>query len=212
MPRYRIPVRVIRSKDAPEEKPDAPPPVSTEAVAQPVPAQKEKAEIVPFAAQDEETARGEPQSVQHTAQETEETPGFDWRDRALRLQAEIETLSKRKQRLAQEQIYQDRAQLLTDILSVADNLDRALSVADPDSAVRQGVELTRKELLRVLSKYDVERIAAQDQPFDPNWHQAVGVTSAQALGVAPDSVIQIVRAGYRLGERLLRPAHVIVAQ
>jgi molecular chaperone GrpE len=61
-------------------------------------------------------------------------------------------------------------------------------------------------------KYDVERVRARGEPFDPNWHQAVGVVSAGDLGVEDGTVIEVMEAGYRRGDRLLRPARVVVAQ
>jgi molecular chaperone GrpE (heat shock protein) len=141
----------------------------------------------------------------------------EWRERALRLQAEMENYRKRQQRVAQEQARGAQERLLLDVLTIADNLDRTLSatqhpVSRDSEPIRQGVVLTRDELDRLLSRYDVERIAALHQPFDPRWHEALGVTSAAKLGVEADTVVEVLQAGYRRGERLLRPAGVVVAQ
>jgi molecular chaperone GrpE len=136
----------------------------------------------------------------------------EWRDRALRLQAEMDNFRKRQQRMAQEQARADQERLIHDVLVIADNLDRTLDAAREDTPIRRGVALTRAELARILSRYEVERIAAHGQPFDPAWHEAVDVVSARSLGVDSGTVVREVRPGYRRGERLLRPARVVVAQ
>jgi molecular chaperone GrpE len=141
----------------------------------------------------------------------------EWRERALRLQAEMDNYRRRQRRAAQEAARLDQERLLDDVLGVADNLERTLAAGQPDpgapdsGAIRQGVELTRDELMRVLLKHDVERFEAQGASFDPAWHEAVHVVPAVALGVEPGTVVQVVRSGYRRGERLLRPAQVVVA-
>jgi len=135
-----------------------------------------------------------------------------WRDRALRLQAEIENFRKRQQRLAEERILADRERLLRAFLDVADNLERAL---DADTAnvgsLRQGVDLTHQALTRLLNHEGVEPIPALGQPFDPAWHEAASTVSHAQAGVEPNTIVEVERAGYRLGDRLLRPARVIVA-
>jgi molecular chaperone GrpE len=129
----------------------------------------------------------------------------------------MDNYRRRQRRAAQEAARLDQERLLDDVLGVADNLERTLAAGQPDSgapesgAIRQGVELTRDELMRVLLKHDVERFEAQGAPFDPAWHEAVHVVPAGALGVEPGTVVQVVRSGYRRGERLLRPAQVVVA-
>jgi len=134
-----------------------------------------------------------------------------WRDRALRLQAEMENFRKRQQRLTEERIAEERERLLRSFLRVADDLERALRADRADSeSLRQGVQLTRQGLLRLLEQEGAEPITAQGQPFDPAWHEAVGAVPS-GDGVQPETVVEVVQEGYRLGDRLLRPARVIVA-
>jgi molecular chaperone GrpE len=146
----------------------------------------------------------------------------EWRERALRLKAEMDNYRRRQRRAAQEAARAEQERLLDDVLGVADNLERTLAAQAPGSgvpasgvpdlgAIRRGVELTHDELMRVLLKHDVERFDAQGAPFDPAWHEAVHVVPAGALGVEPGTVVKVVRSGYRRGERLLRPAQVVVA-
>jgi len=135
-----------------------------------------------------------------------------WRDRALRLQAEIENFRKRQRRLAEEHILADRERVLRSFLRVADDLERALNAdgADGDS-LRQGIDLTHQALMRILDQEGAEPIEALGQPFDPAWHEAVGTVPNGHAGVKPDTVVEVIEAGYRMGDRLLRPARVIVA-
>jgi molecular chaperone GrpE len=152
----------------------------------------------------------------------------EWRDRALRLQAEMDNYRKRQRRVAQQEAQAGQERLLRDVLGVADNLERSLAAArqspsgpgTPDrrsaGALRRGVELTRDDLLRVLANHGLERFEAVGEPFDPAWHEAVQVVSARALGVEPGTVVEEKQAGYRKhdavhGERLFRPAQVVVA-
>ena len=136
----------------------------------------------------------------------------EWRDRALRLQAEMDNFRKRQQRLADERVTLDRERLLRAFLGVADDLDRALRADGTDvESLRQGVDLTHKSLVRVLSQEGAERIEAVHQTFDPQWHEAVATVPHREAGVEPDTVVEVVQAGYRLGDRLLRPARVLVA-
>ena len=135
-----------------------------------------------------------------------------WRDRALRLQAEIENFRKRQRRLAEERILADRERLLRSFLRVADDLERALNADGVDGdSLRQGVDLTHQTLMRILDQEGAETIEALGQPFDPAWHEAVGTVPNGHVGVEPDTVVEVVEAGYRMGDRLLRPARVIVA-
>jgi len=111
-----------------------------------------------------------------------------------------------------QEAWTERDSLLSDVLSIADNLERALAVAREDTPIRQGVALTHRGVLQLLRKHGVERIEAHRQSFDPHWHEAIDVVSAQELGVDPGTVVHVMTPGYRRGKRLFRPARVVVAQ
>jgi len=132
---------------------------------------------------------------------------IDWQDRALRLQADAENVRKRAERRAQEQIAQEQRRILGRMLSVADNLERALAHAAPDDPLRAGVKLTLNDLLAQLAKEGVEPIEALGHPFDPHLHEAVS-----SDGSGGDRVIKVLQTGYTLDGALLRPARVIVGQ
>lgn len=134
---------------------------------------------------------------------------IDWKARALALQAEMDGFRQRQARRAEEAGTAEKERLLTQLLPVADNLSRALAHADqPGDTLQQGVALTYRELLRLLEAEGLNRIETVGRPFDPTQHEAVAVTSTAA---EPDTVLQEIEAGYMLGDKLLRPARVVVA-
>jgi molecular chaperone GrpE (heat shock protein) len=141
----------------------------------------------------------------------------EWRDRALRLQADMENYRKRQQRIAQDQIVEERSRLLNEFLDVVDDLERALASQASDGplhhgdGIRRGVELTHRAAMRLLEKEGATAIAAEGQPFDPNWHEAVATVPRDGSEVALGTVVKVVEPGYRIGDQLLRPAKVIVA-
>jgi molecular chaperone GrpE len=141
------------------------------------------------------------------------------KDKLLRSLAEMENLRKRTER----EVADSRAYAITgfarDILTVADNMHRALNALDVElreradasvKALLDGVELTERELLNVLDKHGVKKLDPVGQKFDPNRHQAmyeVPDSSAPA-----GTVVQVIQAGYTIGDRVLRPAMVAIAK
>jgi molecular chaperone GrpE len=133
----------------------------------------------------------------------------DWQAVAARLQADMENFRKRQIRQANEAAQTERERLLRQILPIADNLERALNQGgQAETPLRQGIELTYRELMRMLEREGVSRIESLGQPFDPNWHEALASVPNQAT---PNTIIQEVEAGYTVGDKLLRPARVVVA-
>jgi molecular chaperone GrpE len=132
-------------------------------------------------------------------------------DRYLRARAELDNVLKRHERNRLETAKYAAEGLARDLLVVVDDLERALSHAtDEDSGLARGVELVLKSMLSVLEKHGVERIEALGKPFDPTEHEAVAMIDTGEH--APNTVIEEHRAGYRIGDRLLRPAMVAVAK
>jgi len=135
-----------------------------------------------------------------------------WRDRALRLQAEIENYRKRQRHLAEEQIATERQCLLNAFVHIADDLRRALGARESDvQSLRQGVELTYRNLVHLLDQEGVEPIEAQGERFNPTLHEAIATVPHAKAGVQPQTVVEVAERGYLLGDRLLRPARVVVA-
>lgn len=136
----------------------------------------------------------------------------EWRDRALRLQADMDNFRKRQQRTAQDRIEEERQRLLAGFLQVVDDLQRALAAPATDGeGFRRGVELTHRAALQLLHKEGVEPIEAENQIFDPNWHEAVASIGRNGSDAEANTVVQVMEPGYRHGKRLLRPAKVVVA-
>lgn len=152
----------------------------------------------------------EPASKAEEETVVESNPEIDWKSQAMRLQAEMENFRKRQTRRAEESVNTERERLLRLMLPLADNLERALRY-DPveDNTLRQGVELTRRELMRVLESEGVTRLETIGQPFAPELHEAVAMKPAP---VASGTVVEEMEAGYKVGDKLLRPARVVVAQ
>lgn len=134
------------------------------------------------------------------------------RDRLLRTAAEFENFRKRTDRERREFAEWAAADLLGDVLAVLDDFERALAVPSPPEAqaYRGGVELIHRQLLDLVKKRGVTAIAVDGQDFDPALHQAVAYD--EAAGARDGEILDELRRGYRLGERLLRPAMVRVAK
>jgi molecular chaperone GrpE len=136
----------------------------------------------------------------------------DYYDRLLRKTAEFDNFRKRVERDRREQIEWAASDVLTELLSVLDDFDRALSAAAPPEAepYRAGVELIHRQLSELVRKRGVTPIDALGIDFDPNLHQAVAYE--ESPGAREGEVVAEFAKGYRLGDRLLRPALVKVAK
>jgi molecular chaperone GrpE len=143
-------------------------------------------------------------------------------DRLLRTTAEFDNYRKRTDRERRDLREMSAADVVHELLPVVDDLERALEAARPPDAepgaadavplgsFRRGVELIHRQLLEFLRRRGVEPFEALGEPFDPNWHEAVGHDPAD--GRADGEVTVEVRRGYRIGPRLLRAAMVRVAK
>jgi len=135
------------------------------------------------------------------------------RDRLLRTTAEFDNFRKRVDRDRREMADRAAESLLLDLLPVVDDLERALAVeatGEGAEAYRRGVELIHKQLTELLARRGVKVLDALGADFDPRLHQAVA--SEQADGHRDGEVVAVLRTGYLLNDRLLRPAMVKVAQ
>jgi molecular chaperone GrpE len=137
----------------------------------------------------------------------------DYYDRLLRKQAEFDNYRKRTERERIQLSEAAAADLMTDLLPVVDDLERALKAdvgGEATEAIRRGVELIHKQLLETLRKRGVKPIESLGADFDPHFHQAVAHEPAD--GRREGEVIEEFSRGYMLGDRLLRPAMVKVAK
>jgi molecular chaperone GrpE len=135
----------------------------------------------------------------------------EMRDVLLRERAEIENQRKRLQRDLEQARRFANERLLGDLLPVCDSLERGLAVDNADiAALREGMDLTLKALLKVAEANGLKPIDPLGQPFDPERHQAM--TMVAAPGKAPNTVVAVMQKGYALNDRLLRPALVAIAK
>ena len=131
---------------------------------------------------------------------------------ARRTQAEFENYQKRVRRDMDAERRYAAQPVISDLLPALDNLERALQSATTDPAAAklvEGIKLVHKQWLDTLAKHGVTPIEAVGQPFDPNMHEAI--MQQPSADYPPMTVMQTVRTGYQLHERILRPAQVIVS-
>jgi molecular chaperone GrpE len=131
------------------------------------------------------------------------------RESLLRRRADFENYRRRVERDRGSAAAEAEADVLRSILGTVDNLERALAASGPESALRDGVELTHRELRTLLEALGVGEVDPLGQRFDPALHQAI--LHEPAPGFEPGTVAEVFRKGFIFKERLLRPALVKVA-
>ena len=143
----------------------------------------------------------------------------DLKDRLLRALADVENTRRRAEREKLDASQYAITRFARDILGVADNFARAIEACPKDAresaspqvtAVIEGVEATERQLLATLERHGVKVIDTTNVKFDPNFHQAIAQVPGE--GKPPGSIVNVVQAGYVIGDRLLRPAMVTVAR
>jgi molecular chaperone GrpE len=135
------------------------------------------------------------------------------KDKYLRALAETENVRKRMRQQSEETVRQQREGLLRDLLPIVDNLERAVEAArggGNGKSIVEGVEIVLGSLLDFLRIQGVTRVDAVGQPFDPRFHEAVDHVPSEAH--EPNTVIEEFHRGYISGDRVLRPARVVVAK
>lgn len=160
-------------------------------------------------------AEGDPESLAETfareLAEARQLADAHW-DRYLRCQADLDNFRRRAEQLRKEAMDRQKRDLLGTVLEVADNVGRALALGDKAdaAALRAGIASLQREIDRVLAREGVTPIPAQDLPFDPAVHEAVGAVPVPGLKV--DTVVAVELPGYTLNGELLRAARVVVGQ
>lgn len=133
----------------------------------------------------------------------------DQEDRLKRLMAEFDNFKKRSSK-EREGLYNSLiSDIVTSLLPVIDNLEKAVSAKTEDEAYKQGVELVLKQFKEVLTANGVQEIEAVGTPFDPEVHEAVGMVTDETLG---EKIIkEEYRKGYKIGNKVIRHSMVVVA-
>lgn len=147
-------------------------------------------------------------SIQELQQQVEK-----WKNDYLYLRAEFETYKRNAIKERAEITKYGSERLIADILTVADNFDRALATKLTPETIEvysQGVKMTASELKSTLSRFGVNEIKCEGLPFDPSLHEALGTEESST--VAEGHILKVFRTAYKFHDRLIRPAQVIVAR
>ena len=186
----------------------------TDPTARPSDGAAEQPETADTQTVDPEAAALEADPVAELAREAAE-----YKDKLLRTLAEMENLRRRTEREIADTRHYAVSAFARDILAVADNMERALQALDADlrekadaatKALLDGVELTERELIKVLEKHGVKRFEPIGERFDPNVHQAM--FEVPDPSVPTGQVVQVMQPGYMIADRILRPALVGVSK
>jgi len=136
-------------------------------------------------------------------------------DDLLRVQAEMQNLRRRSEQDIEKAHKYSQEKFSTELLSVMDNLERALAAAanhedDTVKAIYEGVDLTLKSFTDCFNRFHIEAVDPMGEPFDPQLHQAM--TIIENAEVEPNTVIEVMQKGYTLHGRVIRPAMVVVSK
>lgn len=166
----------------------------------------------PVMAQPEALEYPDHEQLEHQLTESEQL-AHEYKDKAMRLAAEMENLRKRQE---QETIKMKRygaLGLAKDLVALFDSFDGALSVEGADEgpfkAMREGIVLLRESFIDTLKKHHVEEVNPLGEKFDPQYHEAMLMAPSDQ---PPGTIIEVLQKGFRLHDRVLRPARVIVAK
>lgn len=201
--------------ESPPNDPAAAPPAAAAAESEVIPVEVEAAEGAPAA----EKPAEKPEKPEKTVAELEakiaslEQARKETWDRYLRSAADLENLRKRTKRELDDARQDAKTKTLKEMLPVVDNLERAIEHAAKDTATNpivEGVQLVLRQFQTAFERLDVVAVDAQDKPFDPNLHEAISQQESETA--APGTIVQVLQRGYKIGERLLRPALVVVAK
>lgn len=129
----------------------------------------------------------------------------------LRLQADFDNYRKRVEREKQSLINYAVEGMVSELLPVIDNFERALEVKEADfEGFYQGVEMIKNQFIEALKSQGLEEIEALDQPFDPNYHNAVSQMESEDHD--SDIVVQVFQKGYKIKDKVVRPSMVVVSK
>ncbi len=169
----------------------------------------------------EEEATSMPEESEPTEQAEEEIDPWEalelevakWKDQAIRTAAELDNYRKRMSREKLDSVRYGNQRLLEDLLPVLDHFDMGMQAAsqEQDSMLYKGMDMVHKQLGEFLKSQNVEEIPAEiGGEFDANLHEAIG--QEPSTEIEDGHIVRVVRKGYKIGDRLLRPSNVIVAK
>jgi molecular chaperone GrpE len=141
--------------------------------------------------------------------ELAEAEKADLKDKWLRALAELENYKKRTRREIDDATFRAQQNLLSSFLPTVDNLERALALARDNEQLHKGIKMVVNDFLSALARFGVEPVASVGQVFDPAFHEAL--QQIDSPDFAPGMVAMEFEKGFRQGDRLLRPARVVIA-
>lgn len=158
-------------------------------------------------------AAGEVEALRVQLAEAEQKAADNW-DKALRAAAELENVRRRVERESATLQKYALERILGELIAVNDSLELGLkAVAGENEETRkhlEGLQLTHKQFWATLERHGVSQIDPMGQPFNPDLHEAVSTQESAEVG--PNHVVSVMQKGYRLHDRLLRPAMVVVSK
>ena len=185
----------------------------------------EKIEIMPEENLDQQETKAEEMSTEEVTDATlgealkklvdAEEVASRANDDLLRVQAEMQNLRRRSEQDIEKAHKYSQEKFSTELLSVMDNLERALAAAanhedDTVKAIYEGVDLTLKSFTDCFNRFHIDAVDPMGEPFDPQLHQAM--TIIENAEVEPNTVIEVMQKGYTLNGRVIRPAMVVVSK
>ena len=208
----------------PKRKPAAKDDAATEGEDAATPEFPEEVDLEKLAELEAELEEAAQESTEEEAEEEEapeptpEEQIADLKDQVLRAMAETENIRRRAQRDVQDTSRYAVSNFARDVLSIGDNLTRALESVPPEAresnealaSLLDGVTMTQREFLTTIERHGIKRIEPMGEKFDHNFHQAM--FEVEDADQEPGTVVQVVQVGYVIGDRLLRPAMVGVAK
>jgi molecular chaperone GrpE len=190
---------------------------STEVDEETVDVSEDEVEIVDDQTTDENSAnQAEAQTEAVVSQEAFQTLEKDYealKEKMLRLTAEYDNFRKRTQREKAADLKYKAQDLATDLVPVVDTFDRALQLKPDENSIDsfyEGMEMVYRQLMQALSQAGVEEIETEGETFDPNFHQAV--MQVEDDQYESQAIVETLQKGYRLKDRIIRPAMVKVNQ
>lgn len=131
-------------------------------------------------------------------------------EKSVRAMAELDNIRRRAERDVANAHRYSLEKFGAALLPVVDSLEKALQLADKDASMREGLQLTMKVLIDTLEKFDIHQLDPIGETFDPQQHEAMSMQESAEM--APNSVLMVFQKGYKLNDRVIRPARVIVSK
>ncbi len=162
---------------------------------------------------DEEMLRQRVEELEAALAEAQQKAQENW-DQVLRMRAELENAQRRAEKDTEQAKRQSLEKIVNDLLQVKDSLEMGVRAAEDAEAdqekLLEGSQLTLKMMDQVFERFEIEEINPQGERFNPDYHEAMSTQATDEQ--EPNTVVQVIQKGYRLKERLLRPALVVVAK